>query len=168
MCCVCASQFHLAELGKPDELNPMMPGLGRDWSELCGGTQTAVYYGMCTYATQWDMVAARWVEGDYAILQPLQPCWHFPIILVHNMLKQKVAKNELELCVSQQPTNARQDYARRSRRCASAKAGVLGRPQARRQQWHGRIERRALRVRHPGGGRRCRRDVRHTKSLTDI
>jgi hypothetical protein len=48
-------------------------------------------------ATQWEVVAARWVDDDFALLQPLEPCWLYPVLVVQSMLKQKVAKKELEL-----------------------------------------------------------------------
>jgi hypothetical protein len=54
--------------------------------------QTAVY------ATEWEAVAARWAADDHTLLQPSEPSWCLPLLMVQNMVKQKVAKNELELC----------------------------------------------------------------------
>ena len=52
-------QFHLAEFDKPDVLNGMLPGLGRDWNEILGGSQTGVFGLLSAYAMEWEVVAAR-------------------------------------------------------------------------------------------------------------
>ena len=89
--------MHLAELEKPDVLNGLLPGLGRDWGEVLG-TMSQVLYQMASYATEWEAVASRWAVEDHALLQPSEPGWSFVLMMVHNLLKQKVAKKELELC----------------------------------------------------------------------
>jgi len=89
--------MHLAELPKPDVLNSMMPGLGRDWTEIIG-TMANAYYRTASYAMEWEAVAARWAADDHTLLQPAEPCWLLPLVYVSNMLKQTVAKKELELC----------------------------------------------------------------------
>ena len=89
--------MHLGELPKPDVLNSMMPGLGRDWAEITPSLG-AVYYHMAQYATEWEAVAARWAADDHTLLQPAEPCWLLPLLYAGNMLKQTVAKKELELC----------------------------------------------------------------------
>ena len=89
--------MHLAELPKPDVLNSMLPGLGRDWTESIASLGT-VYYHMAHYATEWEAVAARWAADDHTLLQPAEPCWLVPLMYANNMLKQTVAKKELELC----------------------------------------------------------------------
>ena len=91
--------MHLAELPKPDVLNSMLPGLGRDWTEILGSL-SLVYYRTASYATEWEAVAARWAADDHTLLQPAEPCWLLPLVYVSNMLKQTVAKKELELCDS--------------------------------------------------------------------
>jgi hypothetical protein len=89
--------MHLAELEKPDVLNSLLPGLGRDWKEVLG-SMAPILYSMASYATGWEAVAARWAAGDHALLQPSEPGWCLPLLMALNMLKTKVAKNELELC----------------------------------------------------------------------
>jgi hypothetical protein len=89
--------MHLAELPKPDVINSMMPGIGRDWTEILGAL-SAVYYHTAQYATEWEAVAARWAADDHTLLQPAEPCWLTPLSYVSNILKQSVAKKELELC----------------------------------------------------------------------
>jgi hypothetical protein len=92
-------QIHLAELAKPDVLNGMLPGLGRDWSEITPAL-SVVYYRTASYAMEWEAVAARWAADDHTLLQPAEPCWLWPLLYVGNILKQTVAKKELELCGS--------------------------------------------------------------------
>jgi hypothetical protein len=89
--------MHLAELSKPDVLKSMMPGLGREWTEILASIGH-VYYRAASYATEWESVAARWAVDDHTLLQPAEPCWLIPLVYVGNMLKQTVAKKELELC----------------------------------------------------------------------
>jgi hypothetical protein len=89
--------MHLAELPKPDVLNSMLPGLGRDWTEILG-SMGHVYYRTASYAAEWEAVAARWAADDHTLLQPAEPCWLLPLMYVGNILKQTVAKKELELC----------------------------------------------------------------------
>jgi hypothetical protein len=91
--------MHLAELPKPDVLNSMMPGLGRDWTKI-PGSMGMVYYRTAPYATEWAAVARRWAADDHTLLQPAEPCWLAPLAYVGNMLRQTVAKKELELCGS--------------------------------------------------------------------
>ena len=45
-------------------------------------------------------MAARWAADDHTLLQPAEPCWIMPVAYAGNMLKQTVAKKELELCDS--------------------------------------------------------------------
>jgi hypothetical protein len=75
----------------------MLPGLGRDWTEIIGAL-SVVYYSTASYAAEWEAVVARWAADDHTLLQPAQPCWLLPLLYVGNMLKQTVAKKELELC----------------------------------------------------------------------
>ena len=91
--------MHLAELPKPDGLNSLMPGLGRDWTEILVSIGQ-VYYRTAQYATEWEAVAARWAADDHTLLQPAEPCWITPLGYAGNLLKQTVAKKELELCGS--------------------------------------------------------------------
>ena len=91
--------MHLAELPKPDVLNSMLPGLGHDWTEIIVAL-SMTYYKTASYALEWEAVAARWAADDHTLLQPAEPCWLWPLLYVNNMLKQTVAKKELELCDS--------------------------------------------------------------------
>ena len=91
------AQMHLAELGKPDVLDAMMPGLGRPWGEILAGTQTQLFFNLAAYASEWEAVATRWADEDHALLQPASPCWILPLGFASIILKQTVAKKELEL-----------------------------------------------------------------------
>ena len=89
--------MHLAELEKPDVLNSLLPGLGCNWGEVIPGLDL-VLYRTAVYATEWEALAARWAADDHALLQPSEPGWCLPLLMALNLLKTKVAKNELELC----------------------------------------------------------------------
>ena len=93
----------MAELGKPEMLDSMLPGLGRGWSEMLMGSQNNAFGWSVVYAMQWEAVAARWAREDYALLQPTMPCWIFPLLFIITMLKGTVAKKQLELCVPSPP-----------------------------------------------------------------
>jgi len=78
-------------------LNAMLPGLGRDWTEILAGSLSQLFYYLAAYTMEWEAVAARWARDDHALLQPAAPCWALPVVYAVNLLKQKVAKKELEL-----------------------------------------------------------------------
>ena len=90
-------QFHLAELDKPDVLNGMLPGLGRDWTEITPSLANA-FVSFAVYALEWEAVAASWARDEHALLQPATPCWVHPAVLCVMLMKGKIAKKELELC----------------------------------------------------------------------
>ena len=84
-------------MGKPDVLDAMLPGLGRPWGEILGGSQTHLFHNLAAYAAEWEAVAARWADEDHTLLQPASPCWIMPNMYAVVLLKQTVAKKELEL-----------------------------------------------------------------------
>jgi hypothetical protein len=51
----------------------MLPGLGRDWMEVLGGSQAGVFERLAAYAMEWEAVAARWARDDHALLHPAGP-----------------------------------------------------------------------------------------------
>ena len=91
------AQWHLAELEKPDVLDAMLPGLRRPWGEILLGSQTQLFANFAAYAAEWEAVAARWADEEHTLLQPASPCWINPLIYATAVLKQTVAKKELEL-----------------------------------------------------------------------
>ena len=90
-------QFHLSELDKPDVLNGMLPGLGRDWTEITPSL-AGVFVLFAAYALEWEAVAASWARDEHALLQPAAPCWVVPAVFCNTLMKGKIAKKELELC----------------------------------------------------------------------
>ena len=86
------------ELDPPEFLNAMLPGLGYDWGMILAGEATNCFYHMAHYASEWEVLVAHWAEGDYAQLQPEEPCWLWPMLMVLVTLLQKIAKKERELC----------------------------------------------------------------------
>ena len=90
-------QFHLAELDKPDVLNGMLPGLGRDWAEITPSLANA-FISFAAYALEWEAVAASWARDEHALLQPATPSWYLPALFSIMLMKGRTAKKELELC----------------------------------------------------------------------
>ena len=89
--------MHLAELGPADELDAMLPGLGRGWA-LAISSQSTLFMHTVGYARQWEAVAAAWARGDHALAQPVMPSYDIPLAYGITLLKKKVAAKELELC----------------------------------------------------------------------
>ena len=87
----------LSGLGKPDVLDAMLPGLGHPRGEILAGSQAQLFNNFAAYAVEWEVVAARWANEDHALLQLATPCWIIPLIYATAVLKQTVAKKELEL-----------------------------------------------------------------------
>ena len=112
------AQLHLKEDVKADVLNAICPGLGHDWSELLFGTTTNLFYLMANYATQWEAIAACWAEGDYTLLQPMEPSCLSQLLVVVAMMQQTVTAKELELCAAHPPLFAKK--MRFSSICADA------------------------------------------------
>jgi hypothetical protein len=83
---------------KPDVLNAIFPGLGHDWSELLFGTTKNLFDLWANYTRQWEATVVYWAEGDYTLLQPTEPCWVLPLMVVVTMMMQTVTAKELELC----------------------------------------------------------------------
>ena len=69
----------------------------KSWGEVLAGSQANLFNNFVAYAAEWEAVAARWADEDYALLQPASPCWIMPIMYATVVLKQAVAKKELEL-----------------------------------------------------------------------
>ena len=91
-------QFHLADLGEPNALNGMLPGLGRDWTDFLGGSLGHVFRLLPLYAMEWEAVVARWARDDHKMLQPAEPCWVLTTVYCIALMRNKTAKKELELC----------------------------------------------------------------------
>ena len=93
-------QSHHRELEKPDVLNSVSPGIGLDWAEISSGNSNAFVAYFAVYAKEWEAVAARWAQDDNELLQPASPCWAMPVFYLFVLMREKVAKKELELCAT--------------------------------------------------------------------
>ena len=93
-------QNHHREYEKPDVLNPVYPGIGIDWAEISSGSSSTFVAYFAVYAMEWEAVAARWAQDDNELLQPASPCWAMPVWYLFFLMRQKVAKKELELCAT--------------------------------------------------------------------
>ena len=74
-----------------------MQRLGCPWGELLAGSQAYFFHNLAADAVEWEAVAARWADEDHALLQPASPCWTMPLLYTTAVLKQTMAKKELEL-----------------------------------------------------------------------
>ena len=84
---------------KPEALDKILPGLGRNWAEPTGGSATNVFTHMQTHAAQWEAAAARWAEDDHTQLQPTEPCCIYPMHILAALMMQSAQAKELEQCV---------------------------------------------------------------------
>ena len=91
-------QFHLTELDKPDVLDCMPPGLGRDWMKPTSGTQASAFVSCIAYAMGREAVVACWARDDHALSQPAMSCSAIPVVFCTMLIKGKTAKKELDLC----------------------------------------------------------------------
>ena len=93
---ILATNSHLNEGIAPARLDPLLPGIGRDWTSYIG-TLSNVYFTMRVYAAQFESLAGRWEEERYDLLQPDSPGLH--IVMMFLILEQikDVGKKEVEL-----------------------------------------------------------------------
>ena len=93
---VFATKFQHYESLAPSRLDPLLPGIGRDWASLLGSL-TNLYYQLPVYAGQFESLAARWEEERFDLLQPDLPGpHHILMFLTIEQLKDVTAK-ELQL-----------------------------------------------------------------------
>ena len=78
----------------------MLPGLGCPWGEIMAGSQAQIFMNTAGYAAECLGGGGRAPganEDHTTMLQPASPCWIMPLVFALVVLKQTVAKKELEL-----------------------------------------------------------------------
>jgi hypothetical protein len=91
-----ATKSHLNEGIAPARLDPLLPGIGRDWTSYLG-TMSSVYLAGRVYAAQFESLVGRWEEERFDLLQPDSPGLHLVMMfLILEQLKD-VGKKEVEL-----------------------------------------------------------------------
>ena len=93
---ILATKSHLNESLAPARLDPVLPGIGRDWTSFTG-TLTVVYHLLCIYAAQFESLAGRWEEERFGLLQPDSPGLHFILLHLTGTQIQVVSAKEVEL-----------------------------------------------------------------------
>jgi hypothetical protein len=93
---ILATKTHLRESLAPARLDPLLPGIGRDWTSYIG-TVMQMYYDMRVYVAQFESLARRWGEERYDQLQPDLPGQHIVTIFVIAEQMKAVGKKEVEL-----------------------------------------------------------------------
>jgi hypothetical protein len=93
---ILATKSHLNEGIAPARLDPLMPGIGCDWTSY-SGTLAIVFHSVRVYVAQFESLAGRWEQERYDLLQPDSPGVHAVVMfLILEQLKD-VGKKEVEL-----------------------------------------------------------------------
>jgi hypothetical protein len=90
------TKFHLNESLAPARLDPVLPGIGRDWTSLIGSL-SVMYYQLGTYAAQFESLAVRWKEEQFDLLQPDTPGLHIALMYLSMEQLKDVSTKELQL-----------------------------------------------------------------------
>jgi hypothetical protein len=93
---IIGTKHHLKESVAPTRLDPLLPGIGRDWTFVYG-TLSTLYFDMRVYAAQFESLTGRWEEERYDKLQPDSPGQHFAMLFLMTEQMKDVAKKEVEL-----------------------------------------------------------------------
>jgi hypothetical protein len=91
-------QWHFRSSVKINVLDKALPGLGRDWGDVLGGSCSSTFMRMLGYVTEFEAVAAQWAEDDHTMLQPTEPCWMWPMCVTISVMAAKSMATEQELC----------------------------------------------------------------------
>ena len=93
---ILGTKSHLNESLAPARLNPLLSGIGRDWTSYIG-TLSNVYFAVRVYAAQFESLAGRWEEECYDQLQPDSPGQHVVMTFLLTEQLKDVGKKEVEL-----------------------------------------------------------------------
>ena len=93
---ILATKSHLNESMAPARLDPLMPGIGRDWTSYMG-TLSTVFTSVRVYVAQFESLVRRWEEERYDLLQPDSPSLHVVMMFLIVEQIKDVGKKEVEL-----------------------------------------------------------------------
>ena len=93
---ILATKLHLNESLARARLDPLLPGIGRDWTSYIG-TVSSLYYDVRVYAAQFESLVGRWEEERYDLLQPDSPGLHVVMLFLIVEQIKDVGKKEVEL-----------------------------------------------------------------------
>jgi hypothetical protein len=91
-----ATKTHLNESLAPARLDPLLPGIGRDWTSLLG-TLSNMYFQLVVYVGQFDSLVGRWEEERFDLLQPDSPGLHLIMNILSGEQLKDVSTKELQL-----------------------------------------------------------------------
>jgi hypothetical protein len=91
-----ATKFQHYESIAPSRLDPLLPGIGRDWASLLG-TLANLYHQLSVYVEQFEALAARWEEERFDLLQPDTPGLHIILLYISVEQLKDVAAKEVQL-----------------------------------------------------------------------
>jgi hypothetical protein len=90
------TKSHLNESLAPARLDPLFPGIGRDWASLVG-TLSYLYFQLGAYAGQFESLVGRWEQELFDLLQPDAPGVHLILMLLAAEQIKDVGAKEVEL-----------------------------------------------------------------------
>jgi hypothetical protein len=93
---ILTTKAHLNESIAPTRLDPLMQGIGRDWTSFMGSL-SAVFQQMLVYVAQFESLVGRWQEERYNLMQPDSPGLHFIMMFLLIEQVKDVSKKEVEL-----------------------------------------------------------------------
>jgi hypothetical protein len=93
---ILATKSHLSESLAPARLDPLLPGVGRDWASLAG-TLSLLFWQLGVYVGQFESLVGRWEEERFDLLQPDTPGLHIILPLFCAEQLKDVATKELQL-----------------------------------------------------------------------
>ena len=93
---ILGTKSHLNEGIAPARLNPLMPGIGRDWTSYIGSLST-VYFAVRVYVAQFESLTGRWKEERYDLLQPDSPGLDIVMMFLLTEQMKDVGKKEVKL-----------------------------------------------------------------------
>jgi hypothetical protein len=84
-------------LRKFERLEALMPNtFGITWAAALASPSAAVHHA-CTYARQFESVAARWQSGDHSMLQPVVAYPLMALTMIGLEVRKEAGRKELEL-----------------------------------------------------------------------
>jgi hypothetical protein len=91
-----ATKYYLNESVVTSLMDPLLPGIGREWKPYVA-TLSGVFYDVCNYTAQFESLARRWEQECYDLLQPDSPGAQIVMMFIIVEQLKLVGKKELEL-----------------------------------------------------------------------
>jgi hypothetical protein len=93
---ILSTKSHLNESIAPARLDPVLPGIGRNWTSFAG-TLTYVYHKLRVYTAHFDSLVGRWEQERFDLLQPDAASPVMPLMMLSVEQVKDVAAREVAL-----------------------------------------------------------------------